>query len=109
LTRKPHDATLAFAQAPVALRSQHRLDEAVRRRPCFHPQLYLPVALGELLHLGQRQPFQVFHGEFHSPAAWTLPSSRFQAHPALESNSTFRLITHWKTLTIDSRRQPRLT
>jgi hypothetical protein len=40
------------------------------------------------LHLGQRQPLQVFHGEFHSPAASTTTSSRFQAHPALENSGT---------------------
>ena len=47
------------------------------------------IARDKLGHLGQREPLQIAHADVHSSAASDSP---FQAHPALETNSVFRLI-----------------
>src|ERR1035438_1995035 len=76
-------------------------------------QDHLPVALDELLHLGQTQPLQILHVNSHSPAGCPFsPGScsgsprigndfPFQAHAALETTSLSRLISHWTILVVD--------
>src|SRR5450759_576506 len=75
---------------------QYPFDKGVPRLPIAPFKRDLLIAADKLFHFIQRELFQVLHADVHSPAASNTSGPVFQAHLALESNTHFRLISHWK-------------